>query len=119
MKKWPTVEQHARTIACRDGGWRCHYCGAALCPPGSGAPIGYSVTVGGYRYCEFYQPAHVDHKTPKTRGGTHDLDNLVLSCMTCNARKGNREYHAFITIMANWLQSYGHAIPHMPVLYES
>lgn len=32
-----------------------------------------------------------DHKIPVSRGGTNDLDNLVLSCISCNSSKGGRE----------------------------
>jgi 5-methylcytosine-specific restriction endonuclease McrA len=40
---------------------------------------------------------HTDHKTPITRGGTLDLDNLALCCDECNRIKGEltaREYVA-------------------------
>lgn len=32
--------------------------------------------------------SHVDHQTPKSRGGSDDLSNLVPSCMCCNMSKG-------------------------------
>lgn len=32
--------------------------------------------------------SHVDHQTPKARGGTDDLRNLVPCCMSCNISKG-------------------------------
>ena len=32
--------------------------------------------------------SHVDHLTPKARGGTDDLSNLVPACATCNVAKG-------------------------------
>lgn len=31
---------------------------------------------------------HVDHFIPLSRGGTHDLDNLVAACKACNLSKG-------------------------------
>lgn len=31
---------------------------------------------------------HVDHKTPKVRGGNDDIDNLVPACGACNIAKG-------------------------------
>ncbi|MEU0943222.1 HNH endonuclease [Streptomyces canus] len=31
-----------------------------------------------------------DHVIPQARGGTHDLDNLVAACSTCNSAKNNR-----------------------------
>ena len=33
---------------------------------------------------------HVDHIHPRSRGGTHDLDNLVTACADCNIGKGAR-----------------------------
>lgn len=32
---------------------------------------------------------HVDHKIPRNRGGTDDLDNLITSCEQCNLGKGD------------------------------
>lgn len=43
---------------------RCMYCGVML-----------------------YKKYHIDHKTPISRGGTNDLENLQLLCPTCNLRK--------------------------------
>lgn len=44
-------------------------------------------------YCHAPQSAinarfHVEHFTPRSRGGTDDLDNLNYSCVTCNLAKG-------------------------------
>lgn len=42
---------------------------------------------------------HAEHKTPLSRGGLHDYRNVVLSCATCNLRKGNKteeEYREFL-----------------------
>jgi 5-methylcytosine-specific restriction endonuclease McrA len=33
---------------------------------------------------------NIDHVHPKSRGGKSTWENLVLSCFTCNTRKGNR-----------------------------
>ncbi|AFZ67070.1 restriction endonuclease [Deinococcus peraridilitoris DSM 19664] len=41
----------------------------------------------------------VDHRTPKARGGTDDLDNIVLACLNCNQRKGPKtadEFQAYL-----------------------
>lgn len=32
----------------------------------------------------------IDHKTPLSRGGTNDEDNLQLVCATCNMKKGRK-----------------------------
>jgi hypothetical protein len=45
------------------------------------------------RYCGRSAPEvvlHVDHRLPRSRGGTDDLDNLVTSCADCNLGKGAR-----------------------------
>lgn len=44
-------------------------------------------------YCQ--QPvekggATIDHVQPKSRGGSDEIQNLVLSCKPCNAAKGNQ-----------------------------
>ena len=30
----------------------------------------------------------LDHKTPRSKGGAHDLSNIVVSCISCNSKKG-------------------------------
>lgn len=41
------------------------------------------------RYCR--APGRtIDHVTPKSRGGSDDLDNLVVCCAICNSRKWAR-----------------------------
>lgn len=32
----------------------------------------------------------LDHVVPLSRGGTHELTNLVVCCRSCNSTKGNR-----------------------------
>lgn len=32
--------------------------------------------------------AHLEHQTPKSKGGSNDRTNLVLSCSACNQDKG-------------------------------
>ena len=62
-------------IADRDGGYFCFYCKDPL---------------GG----DF----HIDHKIPIAKGGTHNLDNMVLACMPCNQEKHAKdidEYRAW------------------------
>lgn len=51
-------------------------------------------------YCNvFLRSWHVDHKTPLTRGGSNDKNNLQLTCATCNTRKHTKtdeEFRAFL-----------------------
>lgn len=43
---------------------------------------------------------HIEHKTPLSRGGSNEIDNIGISCMTCNVRKGNRTEEEFREYLA-------------------
>ena len=83
----PGINQRGRTvirIAKRDG-WKCHYCEVQL----SFRPL-----TSDEKYPE------IEHKIPRARGGSNHMDNLVLSCPTCNMRKGARySYEEFVAMM--------------------
>lgn len=64
----------AGQIAKRDGGYICHYCRREMDK--------WTLTL--------------DHKIPRCKGGTTALENLVLSCQWCNARKGMMDYEEYI-----------------------
>lgn len=49
---------------------RCYYCAASLIDEHGKAAF------------------HVDHYEPLHRGGSNDLENIVLACASCNKRKG-------------------------------
>ena len=36
------------------------------------------------------QVMHVDHIVPRSKGGTHDMDNLQTLCVGCNLKKGDK-----------------------------
>ena len=38
---------------------------------------------------------HIDHKTPVSRGGTNELDNLQLLCKTCNLKKSAKTHEEY------------------------
>ena len=61
----PRVRLTRREVFVRDG-QRCQYCG-----------------VGGHELT-------LDHVVPRHRGGTHEWENLVTACRSCNHRKGGR-----------------------------
>lgn len=52
-----------RNLSGRDGG-RCQYCGD--------------------------RGSTIDHVVPRSRGGGHEWTNVVLACLPCNSRKGDR-----------------------------
>ena len=56
-----------RNLLLRDG-QQCQYCG---CRPGA-------------------KNLNVDHVRPRSRGGMDSWDNLVISCRSCNLKKGQR-----------------------------
>lgn len=37
------------------------------------------------------ETATFEHVRPKSKGGTHSLDNLVLTCYACNAKRANSD----------------------------
>jgi len=43
----------------------------------------------------YAQPA-VDHVIPYSKGGTEDLDNLVLCCQSCNSGKGVKSLEEYV-----------------------
>lgn len=48
---------------------------------------------GRCRYCESrvaFADATYDHVVPRARGGATVWNNVVISCLSCNQRKGNR-----------------------------
>lgn len=42
------------------------------------------------QYCGNSKKLTLDHVIPRSKGGTHTWDNVVIACETCNHRKGNR-----------------------------
>ena len=45
------------------------------------------------QYCGRKAPEvklHIDHRTPTSKGGTNNTDNLITACRECNLGKGNR-----------------------------
>jgi len=39
---------------------------------------------------------HLEHQTPLSRGGSHDIDNIVFTCSWCNLSKGAKTLPEFI-----------------------
>jgi len=109
----PTANhQRFRRLATRDGGYSCHYCKSPLIAIGGeeGYSLHSALSVNkGMIYFVANKDGKVeqlpfgvsdptiDHKIPKTKGGTSDFSNLVLSCRSCNAQKGAKyTYEEFV-----------------------
>ena len=45
----------------------------------------------------------LDHLTPHSAGGSNSQDNLVTCCLTCNSRRGARDWRAFAHAVAGYL----------------
>lgn len=43
--------------------------------------------------------SHVDHRVPKSRGGSDAAENVHLVCASCNRRKGVRTLDEFLVQM--------------------
>lgn len=100
-KSWATRKrkrQLQHILSDRDGRI-CHYCHKALilldeiktrciCQK-FGDTTSYAVPDG-------FAIAQIDHKVPKARGGSNEIDNLVLACPMCNSRKGTIPYQEYV-----------------------
>ena len=40
---------------------------------------------------------HLEHKTPLSRGGSYEYENLGVSCARCNLKKNNRTVEEFLS----------------------
>jgi 5-methylcytosine-specific restriction endonuclease McrA len=71
--------KQVKRISERDG-MRCTYCGCKLHHRAFNPNADW--TVPGY--------AQIEHVVPRSQGGSSSLENLVLSCRSCNSRKGTK-----------------------------
>ncbi len=45
------------------------------------------------QYCGSTKKLTLDHVIPRSKGGKHSWDNVVIACEPCNSRKGDRTPH--------------------------
>lgn len=84
-KRLPMALSHQRRLQIYNShGGRCWYCGTAL-------TIGDSVA---YRF-----RFTIDHVKCQDDGGSHDSDNLVQCCGSCNSRKRNKSLDEYREVM--------------------
>ena len=78
-----TPQEEMELFAWQEG--RCHYCGEFL----------YT----------FYKPGrtpyHIEHKTPVTRGGSNNIENIALACPKCDGKKYNKTEKEFLEFLAH------------------
>lgn len=77
MRNNGSISWKCPEIAKRDGGYFCFYCKCQLDFLADSGP-------------------EADHKIPRSRGGSNHLDNLVLSCRSCNTKKGARTTEEYL-----------------------
>lgn len=49
---------------------------------------------------------HIDHLTPKSRGGLHSIENLVVTCADCNLLKHTRTEKEFKVFLGEYLKRF-------------
>lgn len=60
----------------------------------------------------------IDHVIPRSKGGTNDLWNLCLSCVTCNNNKGDMDVSYFLSLLrGKGAKPKGYARPRTKRLY--
>ena len=62
-----------KLLECYDSGFKCHYCTKKM------------KTKDRTKYHP--RSFSIDHATPLSRGGTHEIENLVFCCLACNMIK--------------------------------
>ena len=102
-----SYKTHGERLFQRDGAYVCKYCDTALVPPRvaqSDYHLYYYLPQRAYAWdmvnnCQGdeyetyitlrpeYRDGTVDHVMPVCKGGSNDMDNLVLCCWECNTSK--------------------------------
>lgn len=72
------IRKSARRLIYQKSNGHCWYCGI---------------------YVEDCKKIQVDHFVPHSKGGTHDLSNLVPACESCNKTKRDRSLEQFRSIL--------------------
>lgn len=74
--KWIRQEKRVAIVVIRDGG-QCVYCGSS-----------HKLTL--------------DHIKPRIDGGSHEAENLVTACQSCNSKRGSMDIADFVQTFEGW-----------------
>ena len=84
-------QETRQRLANRDGGFYCYYCGCTLIEDNRLARkirLTDTERIISYQFPPNKKEITVDHVIPRIAGGKHAIENLVLSCRSCNSNKG-------------------------------
>lgn len=99
-----------REIALRDQ-WRCWYCGRYL---HLSIPARDGLTDREwYAHPDWETYGTIDHQIPQIQGGSHEMENLVFCCRTCNNQKKNRTvdgYRAYLVEQSPNARAHAHLL---------
>lgn len=92
MSRDPITSEVRAAVIARDG-MICQLCGCEVVPGSDlyrvattrevGSPYLPVMPAGHYR-----RMLTLDHIVPRSKGGAHDVDNLRVTCMSCNSTRG-------------------------------
>lgn len=57
-----------------------------------------------------YDTPSLDHKTPRSRGGKNEFENIIICCLRCNIVKGTMFHDTYIKMLellsmdSNWME---------------
>ncbi len=71
-------------------------------------------------YCgELSGALHIDHKIPKSKGGTNSLDNLYPACSNCNCFKSDKNIEEFRIKILTQINKFLNTTPYMKIAINS
>jgi 5-methylcytosine-specific restriction endonuclease McrA len=78
LKNFPTIKQVKINELLINNNHKCLYCGIKV---------------------ERKINLHLDHKIPLSKNGSHTIENIAISCASCNLRKGTKSMKEFLQIL--------------------
>ena len=87
ITKWDF--QITRSKAMKRDKWRCYICDDVV----TTKPLEYPRL----------KLATVDHRIPRSRGGSDELENVACCCVSCNKLKNDLKYEEFFDCLLVWV----------------